>query len=387
MKRRSNRKTRLRNILLIIVGLLIVARLALPYIVLHYANKTLAEMHGYYGHIEDIDLALIRGAYKIDSVYLNKSDTITGVQTPFFSAGLIDLSIEWKALLKGSIVSKISVDRPQLVFTKDKVEPKEVVKDSADFKKILEGFMPLDINVFTVNNGVLRYKDNTSKPKVDIEANRVFLTARNLRNSYDSAAVLPASVEMSALIYEGTFEAKAKLNPIGGSPTFDVSAELNNTNLVKLNDFFQAYAKIDVNDGRFGLYTEVAAKDNAFAGYVKPVINNLDILGKEDRKDNLLQKLWEAVAGGVGELFENQKKDQVATKIPFKGRLDSPSTNIWVAIGTVLQNAFIHALQPSIDNEISIGSVDSQPEEKKNIIQKIFGSKDEKEKKSKDKKK
>ena len=26
-------------------------------------------MPGYYGHIEDIDLALIRGAYRIDSIY------------------------------------------------------------------------------------------------------------------------------------------------------------------------------------------------------------------------------------------------------------------------------------------------------------------------------
>lgn len=344
-------------------------------------------MDGYYGHIEDIDLALIRGAYKIDSVYLNKADTITGNQTPFFSAGLIDLSIEWKALFKGSIVSKIAVDRPQLIFTKVKVEPKQVVKDSADFEKVLEDFMPLDINVLTINNGTIRYKDNTSSPKVDIEANRLFLTAKNLRNSYDSSAVLPASIDMSAMIYEGNFDVHAKLNPLSSNPTFDVSAELKNTNLVKLNDFFQAYAKVDVNDGRFGLYSEVAAKDNAFTGYVKPVITNLDILGKEDRKDNLLQKLWEAVAGGVGELFENQRKDQVATKIPFKGQLDSPSTNIWIAIGTVLQNAFIHALQPSIDNEINIGSVKTETAEKKTFLQKVFGSKDKDEKDKKEEKK
>ncbi|HEV7379508.1 MAG TPA: DUF748 domain-containing protein [Dyadobacter sp.] len=380
---RGNSKRKLRNGLLIFIGLIILIRLALPYIVLRYANKTLAEMNGYYGHIEDIDLAIIRGAYKIDSIYLNKADTVTGNQTPFFSAGLIDLSIEWKALLKGSIVSQIKVDRPELTFTKDKVEPKEVVKDSADFKKVLEGFMPLDINVLTINNGVVRYKDNTSTPKVEIEANQLFLTAKNLKNSYDSSTVLPATIDMSAMIYEGHFDVHAKLNPLGDNPTFDVSAELKNTNLVKLNDFFQAYAKIDVNDGRFGLYSEVAAKDNAFTGYVKPVINNLDILGKEDRKDNLLQKLWEAVAGGVGELFENQHKDQVATKIPFKGKLDSPSTNIWIAIGTVLQNAFIHALQPSIDNEINIGSVKAGTAEKKTFLQKVFGSKDKDEKESK----
>jgi len=363
-----------------IVILIIIIRLILPHIVLHYANKTLANMKGYYGHIEDIDLAIIRGAYKVDSIYLNKSDTVSGKQTPFFSASLIDLSIEWKALFKGSIAGKISMDRPVLIFTKDKVEPKQVVKDSADFKKVLDGFMPLDINRFEITNGRIQYKDNTSVPKVAIEMNRFHLLAQNLRNSYDSSAVLPASVNATASVYDGILKLDAKLNPLGSNPTFDMSAELKNTNLVKLNDFFQAYAKVDVNKGTFGLYSEVAAKDNQFAGYVKPLIKDLDILGKEDRKDNIFQKIWEGIAGGVGEIFQNQKKDQVATKIPFRGRLDNPRTNIWFALGTVLQNAFIHALQPSIDNEINIGSVKVQKEEKKTFLQKVFGS-DKKEKK------
>jgi hypothetical protein len=162
-----------------------------------------------------------------------------------------------------------------------------------------------------------------------------------------------------------------------------MSAELNNTNLVKLNDFFLAYAKVDVNTGRFGLYTEVAAKDEEFRGYVKPVIKDLDVLGKEDRKDNLLQKLWEAIAGGAGKLFENKNKDQLATKVPIQGRLDNPKTNVWVAIVNVLQNAFIQAIQPAIDNEISIASVKEDKKEKKTFFQKIFSKDDDKDKKDK----
>lgn len=344
-------------------------------------------MSGYYGHIEDVDLAIIRGAYRVDSIYLNKADTITGKQTPFFASSAIDLALEWKALFKGEIVGQVFLQQPYLRFTKDKVEPKEIVKDSADFRKVLDKFMPLSINHFEINGGVIEYKDFTSKPVVDISMTQLHLIARNLRNSYDSTALLPATVNATANIYEGTLRMDARLNPLADNPTFDMSAELKNTNLVKLNDFFQAYAKIDVNDGRFGLYTEVAAKNNAFTGYVKPVIQNLDILGKEDRKDNLFQKMWEAVAGGVGEIFENQRKDQVATKIPFKGKLDDPKTNVWVTIATILQNAFISALQPSIDNEISIGSVESPGTEKKTFLQKVFGKDDKPENSTKEVKK
>jgi hypothetical protein len=386
--RTHSKKRRTVKILIGILIALVVIRLILPYVVLHFANRSLADMNGYYGHIKDIDLAIIRGAYKLDSIYINKTDrraenSVTSKQTPFFASGEVDLSVEWKALLKGSIVGKMVFQRPYLVFTKDKVEPKEIVKDSADFRKILDKFMPLNINRCELMNGTIQYKDFSSKPNVDIALKNLNLVAQNLRNSYDSSAVLPASLHGTADVYEGKLRFEARLNPLADAPTFDMSAELNNTNLVKLNDFFLAYAKVDVNTGRFGLYTEVAAKDEEFRGYVKPVIKDLDVLGKEDRKDNLLQKLWEAIAGGAGKLFENKNKDQLATKVPIQGRLDNPKTNVWVAIVNVLQNAFIQAIQPAIDNEISIASVKEDKKEKKTFFQKIFSKDDDKDKKDK----
>jgi hypothetical protein len=374
----TKRKKRIGLIIAVsFVALLVVARLVLPYVVLTYLNRTLANMKGYRGHIEDVDIALIRGAYKIDSIYLHKVDTVKGKETPFFAASSVDLSVEWKALFHGSIVGELIFEQPMIRFTKDKVEPKQVRNDSTGFKKLLDDFMPLKVNRVEVNDGAIEYKDEFSKPKVDIALTHAYALALNLRNSYDSAAVLPASLTMHANLYEGQLALQVKMNPLADDPTFDMNADLKHTNLVKLNEFFQAYAKVDVNKGRFGLYTEVAAKNGSFAGYVKPLIQDLDVLGKEDRKDNIFQKMWEGVAGTVGEVFQNQSKDQVATKVPFRGSLKNPDTNVWSAIYNVLENAFIQALQPSIDNEINIASVDNKKDEKKTLLQKVFGKKDE----------
>ena len=371
--------------------LIILIRLILPYVVLHLVNKNLATMKGYYGHVKDIDLAIIRGAYKVDSIYLNKKDTVMQKQTPFFAASVIDLSVEWKSLLKGSIVGEVVMNKPMVKFTADKVEPKDVAKDSSALKDLLDDFMPLRINRCEINQGRIQYIDPNTKPPYDIQMSNVHILAENLRNSYESSVILPATITGNATVYEGTLTLNAKANPLAVSPTFDMSAELKNTNLVKLNDFFQAYAKVDVNKGNFGLYTEIAAKDKKFAGYVKPFIKDLDVLGKEDRKDNLFQKMWEGLAGGVGKVLENKRKDQIATKIPFSGDLDDPKTNVWYALANVLQNAFIHALKPSIDNDISIGSVAEKADQKKTFLQKIFskddkGEKDDKGKKDKKKK-
>jgi hypothetical protein len=375
-KKAGSRKKRIMTMVLAGVIILVAIRLALPYVILHYANKSLANMDGYRGHIYDIDIALIRGAYQLDSVYLNKIDSVSQDETPFFAASVVDLSIEWRALFKGALVGKVIFENPMLRFTKDKVEPDDVRKDSTELEQMQKDFMPLKINRLEVNNGRIQYIDENSKPPVDVTMTNAHIIATNLRNSYDSSALLPASIIANATVYEGDLSLKMKINPLAEVPTFDMNAELNNTNLVKLNDFFKAYAKADVSRGRFGLYAEIATKDGKFKGYVKPLIRDLKVLGAEDRDDNILKKMWEGLVGAAGEIFENQPKDRVATKIPFEGSVENPEANAWYAIAQVLQNAFVHALQPSLDNEINIQTVAKSEKEKKTGLEKIFDKDD-----------
>ncbi|MBT1701013.1 DUF748 domain-containing protein [Fulvivirgaceae bacterium PWU4] len=383
-KKRGDRKRRGWVILVVVIAVLIGARLALPYVILHYANKTLATMEGYRGHIRDIDIALIRGAYQIDSAYLNKVDSITQQETPFVAVSKVDLSVEWAALLQGSIVGEVTFRKPVIRFTRNKVEPKDVQKDSSQLKHMLDGFMPLKVNRFNVHEGQIQYIDHTSNPPVDVSLTDAEITGINLINSYDSAnTILPASIRATANIYDGTLSFNMKLDPLAEDPTFDMNAELKNTNLVKLNDFFKAYAKADVSKGSFGLFTEIAAKDGRFNGYVKPLIKDLKMLGAEDRKDNILKKLWEGLIGTAGEVFENQRNDQLATKIPFEGRINNPQANIWYAIVQVMQNAFVHALQPSFDQDINIAAVETDKEKagkednKKTMLGRLFSKDDD----------
>lgn len=382
-KKRGNKKW---IIIFSIIALLIVIRLLLPRIILHYANKSLANLEGYYGQIADIDLSLYRGAYQIDNIYINKVDTTSGDRIPFFDADIIDLSVEWSALFDGRIVGELVIQNPTLIFTKDKAEPKEVQKDTTDFKAVLKDLMPLKVNKFEIIDGSVHYKDESTKPVVDVKLDNLDVIALNLSSVQDTA-VLPATIDASANVYRGTFVMNVKLDPLADDPTFDLNAELKNTYLPEFNEFFQAYGNLDINEGTFGLYTEIAAKDRKFTGYVKPVIKNLDVVGPEDKKDNILQKAWEGVAGAVGEIFENQKKDQVATKVPIEGSFDNTTVGTWYAITTVIRNAFIQALYPSLDYQINIGTVEAaKAEEEKGFLEKIFTGDEEKKEERKKKK-
>jgi hypothetical protein len=381
----SSKRRRRWRIVLIVVGALILLRILLPYIVLHVANKRLANMPGYYGHINDIDIALIRGAYMIDHIFIDKVDSTTMARSPFLAADLIDLSVEWKALFKGSVVGELVIQHPAVVFTLDSVEPAQVQKDTSSFRDLLRDFMPLRINRVEAHEGELVYRDPKADPKVDVRMTDLELLATNLRNSYDSTALLPADITASANMYGGRMTFNMALDPLSDQALFDMNAELENMQLPEVNDFFKAYANADVNKGTFSMYTEMATRNNEFKGYVKPLLKDLDVLGPEDRGDPFLHKLWEGVVGSAAVLLTNPNKDQVATKLEMSGKLSDPNISVWYAVIDLLRNAFIRALTPAIENEVSIRNVTAE-DEKKGLLKRLFGGGDKDEKKEEKKK-
>ncbi len=97
-------------ILVVMVIILIVGRLFLPSFLEYYVNKTLNNIPGYEGHVEDIDVNLWRKAYVINGLILEKSEAKSN--TPMLDFEKSDISIEWKSLLDGRIVSEIILHGP-----------------------------------------------------------------------------------------------------------------------------------------------------------------------------------------------------------------------------------------------------------------------------------
>ncbi len=157
------------------------------------------------------------------------------------------------------------------------------------------------------------------------------IVATNLSNVNDSTKLLPAKLQATGHAYEGTFELNVNLNPLERKPTFDMNARLTNVDLVEMNSFFKAYGNFDVSKGNLGLYAEFAAKDGRFKGYVKPLIKDLQVLDLDKEEGNIGHVLWETLIGTVAQIFKNQPKDQLATKIPIEGKFDNPESSLWTA--------------------------------------------------------
>src|SRR5581483_7960785 len=170
---------------------------------------------------------------------------------------------------------------------------------------------------------------------------------------------LPAGIVANAkTIGNGKMAFALQFNPMAPAPEYQLQASLTNVDLPALNDFLRPYGKFDVAHGDFAMFTSVAATNKAYEGYVKVFFNHLDVFQWEkERKKNILQIFWQAIVGAVTTVLKNQPKDQLATKVPISGVYTNSSVDIASTIGELLRNAFIRALLPKYDQQVSTADV------------------------------
>jgi hypothetical protein len=348
------------KILLVVVAFLVLVRALLPIGVQRYVNHQLAHLEDYQGHIGDVDISLLRGAYQIEDIALLKK---TGkIPVPFFKVDEADISVEWKALFEGAFVAEIDLKNPELNFIDGPSPAQSQKKIDSDWRTVVDNLVPLKINRLTIRGGEIHFRNLASRPPVDLYLNDVALDGRNFTNSRDVKSALPATVDAKGVaMKEAPFRLRMKMNALAKPMDFDFDAEIRDASLPKLNAFLLEYANMDVKAGKLSVSTEVAAKDGKLAGYVKPVIKGLEVVeGDRDQKEkgNPLSLLWQGIAGTLGDLFQND--DRQAVKVPIEGTLDNPKTDTWAAVGSAFSHAFGTPLKEGIDDSVNLSSASAR---------------------------
>ena len=103
-------------VIVVVVGL----HIALPAIVKHVVNERLQSIGEYSGHVDDIDIALFRGAYVLHGLHLVKP--AAHADTPFLEIDRTDVSLQWNALLHARIVGELVVWHPVVNLIQGKEE-------------------------------------------------------------------------------------------------------------------------------------------------------------------------------------------------------------------------------------------------------------------------
>ncbi len=347
-KKRKIYKKKRYTVPIIIVVLLIAFRLYLPILVRDNINKVLADIPGYYGQVEDVDIALIRGAYVLNGLYLNKVNAKT--QVPFLNFPKSDISIEWKSLFHGKIVSEIIMTSPEVIYVFEDQQTAGKKPDVEDWTKALTDIVPIDINHFEVHNGKLAFVELQANPNIDLNISKVELYADNLRNVKSKERTLPSPIHATGVTFgNGNMTLDGNMNIIKEIPDMDLSFALENSNATALNDFTRHYAGIDFERGTFGLYSEIAIADGYMKGYMKPLLTDSKLIGKDD---GVLGVLWEGFVGFFKFILKNQRTDTLATKVPLEGDLNNVEAGVWPTVINIFGNAWIKAFKGEVDDDI-----------------------------------
>lgn len=333
-----------------IFTLLIAFRLYLPILVKDYVNKTLADIPGYYGQIDGIDISLYKGAYTINGMYLNKIDA--GTHVPFIKFPETNISIEWKSLFQGDIVAEIIMNHPEIIYVfEDQLSDSEGgVADVDDWTDAITDLVPLEINHFEMHDGKFAFVQITAEPTIDLAIDNVELTADNLRNVVEKDRVLPSPITATGTSFgSGEVKLDGAINIIKEVPDMDISFSLEKANAQALNDFTNYYAGIDFDSGTVELYSEIAIADGFLKGYMKPLLINSKLIGKED---GFIETLWEGLVGFFKFALKNHGTNTIATEIPLEGNLNDVNAGAWSTVIGIFKNGWIKAFKGETDNTI-----------------------------------
>jgi hypothetical protein len=341
-----------------VIVFLICVRLALPYALERYVNRQLNRSKDYSGQIGTVTVHLWRGAYQIHDVHIFKRNG--QVPVPFFSARILDLSLQWSELFHGAIVSEIVMQNPSLNFVAGLSAEQSQTGRENNWGDLLKSLTPFDINRLDIKRGQIHFQNPYATPPVDIYLNDLSATATNFNNTRGLTQKLPAGVmAQGTTLGGGNLSLQVHVNPLAKTPTFELTGELTNVDVVALNNFLRAYGKFDVARGDFALFTSFAAKDGNYDGYFKVFFKNLKVFRwEEDKKKDVLEIFWKAIVGTLAAAFKNQPHDQLATKIPVSGSLGNTDVHVWPTITSLLQNAFIKSLSPRVDERVKVEKVD-----------------------------
>lgn len=342
--------------ILITVALLVIAVLALPYIIKAKINSALRKMDGYSGSIGGLQVNIVTGRVTITNIVIRKTDSIE--TDPLLHTQELIVYLRLIPLLKRKLDLKVIVNAPE-IFLSDASKSSAISEEDATatpanistkLKETITAMMPFRLNA-EIHDASVRYKKGDPSLDLSITQTDVIVTDFSNQANETKACV----IETNGLFNEGTMNIVTHLFPMAPTLTLDLNIKLTSVNLVPFNNLVRAYANVDINTGTLDLFAEVGVANNSFDGYIKPILTELDFIGVEDKNDSLLHNVWERIVAGGVKFLMNRRDRQLATIIPIKGRLDEPELNAVAAFASLIRNAFFKALRPSVADVVSIG--------------------------------
>lgn len=355
----AGRRGRVWQVALWFVAVLIGMRVCAPFVLTGFANRALADGEEVRGSITGLSLSLVTCNYTVHGLQL-RVRRADGRWRPLLAAERIVCELRWLPLLRGELSGRITVERPVLeVFAETPPTVQEIPIPLArpaphhpatpPWQDAVRTVVRLHLSEVSITDGVLRYHDERRELTASID--RIEAQVRDLTVPEPALAHRSAFALVARTPGDGTLRLDGEVDILARRPTFLVRAELAHVELPRLNPLTRSYDNLTFSSGTFHGYAELVADGRKIGGYLKVLFHHLDIhsIGSSDPGSGTVS-FWGLVVEAAEEVLENTDHHQHAARIPLRGPLDDPDTDVWTALGTALRNAFVRALAPGFES-------------------------------------
>ena len=346
----------------VVIGILAVvgvaARLAAPTLVERYVNRSLADMGDYQGTISGVDLHLLTGGFVLRDLTIVKVDSVH--ETPFAAIPTVDLTLQWRALFRGRAVGEVVMHDPVLNFVQGPSSEQQQLGTGVNWPQEIRDLSPFQLNVVEARNGLVTFRAPGISTNDSLTIRDFQIRLRNLTNVQDVAEPAFAEIDVrGGIMGNAPLVLTGRIDPNEMAPTFDIDMSIEGARLVDVNPWLREFLKVDAEDGVFSMYSELAAYEGKFEGYVRPILENPKFTDANEDEKGPLRKVWEGLVNVAAKVLENKEEQQVATQIPLRGQFEDPKVDVLTTIVNLLRNAFVAAFSHSLEGSINLRDVAS----------------------------
>lgn len=316
--------------------------MVLPSLLLAKTNKYLNTFSPNYSfHINDLDISFFRGAYRFEEVIgrLKSSGEI------FLTIKTVDISMAWRELFKGRILTDIKIDHLDFLVIKDIEKLSSLKKESKEAKETL---MPVEIERVDLMDSSIAFEnyksisDNSNLKITQLNGSITNLTpTQKMPISYFNLRA--KLIDMSS-IFHLVGELKSLNKPI----VWKIDAEVRDFKITSLNPYLKKHMPLTFTAGTLDLYSEMKSEKGKVEGYVKPFLREIDVIANKEHFISAKHLGIEIVTAIINLVLRESKTKSVATVIDFTydKKLTIKKTK---AAGKALEHGFEQQISPGIE--------------------------------------
>lgn len=331
-----------------IFAFLVLVRIIIQPIIHKELNKFLATFSpSYKFYVGDLDISLLRGSYSFDAV----TGTLKNNGLDFFKAQSIDVSIAWREILKGKILTDIALTGADFIYVKDLGKTADKKTDAKDAKEAKDKLFPVKVERLDISDSNITFKDfpNLNDDK-GLKVSGIQGRVTNLTPDKKfplSFFNVTATMQGSSVLKTG-----GQLNLLAQPAEWSVDSELQGFDLKSANAFLRDKLPLTFTKGKLDLYAEAQSEHGKIEGYVKPFMKDLDIMKSENYKG--VKHFGIEILTAIGNLLlRTSDSHTVATKIPFSYdgafKVDSGE-----AVSGAIKHGYDQKLSPGIEDKFEL---------------------------------